>query len=415
MKVNKKAFGLAILFFFAETLKTEFFFGLMILLICVKAMRNNIPRKILNISRNFIIILVLGIIGGLIYISKGQYQVRDYFRDIVRVGMPIIFISFGIISFKSVKSKILVYKSIVYGGVLLSIRHFVLIILNISSVFSQGYSRGIGGMQSETTILALIILLFSSKDDMEFIVKGKLKKYFMIIFLIISDLLYFSRTDIVTFLCFLILFLCCKFVEFFKNGINISKTIKVMVIIFITIGIGYVVIPKQPLNILINKFSNTINEISANKDRNWTYSDINEDWRGFEVYRAKLEYGNANLSQKFVGFGFGKKISLGLSMKLGATLYSEIPILHNGYWYLLIKTGCVGIILFLLFIFKNFAYSFFKMLNSKNQLEYMLISGSCLAIALSTYTITGAFNSSISFPFFVVYGYMYSYFNKNTK
>ena len=410
MKINKEMLLLTILFFLSEILDVEVLFILVLFLILFKSLKRNIPYKILKVNFNFIIIVLLGMIVGLIYIGAEKYGIRDYIRDIFRIGTPFLFISYGIYMFKFFENnKYLLYKSVVYGGILISIRHFMLILININKVISTGTTRGYGGLQSGTTILALVILLFNKKDDIKKIIKSNFNRCLIIFVLLTSMLLYFSRTDIIVFMAFVILFAINKFLKFLKSGINIGRVGKVIFILLIGISICYAIIPKAPIENMINKFANSVNEVSANRVDNWTYSDINTDWRGYEVYRAKLEYKNANLIQKFIGFGFGKKVSLGLTMKLGDYSYNAIPILHNGYYYLLIKTGIVGVMLFLLFIFKNFAYNFCLMIKNKKQFESMMLSGICLWMLLSTYVVTGAFNPKIAFSFFVLFGYLVIY------
>ena len=82
-----------------------------------------------------------------------------------------------------------------------------------------------------------------------------------------------------------------------------------------------------------------------------TMSEINDNWRGFEGYRALKTFDDLSPLQQVTGGGFGTLVDLGFSMNLGGPVeIQELPILHNGYLYLLVKTGIAGVGLFLAYV-----------------------------------------------------------------
>lgn len=79
------------------------------------------------------------------------------------------------------------------------------------------------------------------------------------------------------------------------------------------------------------------------------YGDENERWRGFEIYQAVRKWEDGTRFQQAFGHGMGSQIELGMSFFLAGRFYDAIPQAHNGYATLLVKTGVVGIVCFLLF------------------------------------------------------------------
>lgn len=82
-----------------------------------------------------------------------------------------------------------------------------------------------------------------------------------------------------------------------------------------------------------------------------TFEEVNMNWRGFESYCALQSYLSGNTLEHIVGKGFGTDIDIGFTMTLNDEEFDFIPILHNGYLYLLVKTGLIGLASFLSFLF----------------------------------------------------------------
>jgi len=80
---------------------------------------------------------------------------------------------------------------------------------------------------------------------------------------------------------------------------------------------------------------------------------ININWRGYETSRAILYYSSGTPLNWLTGYGFGAQVDLGLMMPLGSGPKGErtpvqfVPILHNGFAYLLVKGGAIAVCLFL--------------------------------------------------------------------
>jgi hypothetical protein len=136
--------------------------------------------------------------------------------------------------------------------------------------------------------------------------------------------------------------------------------------------------------------------------------DLNAKYRAFEALAALNTYlagGGWNL---LFGNGFGKMVDLGTLMTLGLpgkqTDFQYIPILHNGYLYLLVKTGLVGFLLYASFLVWTFK-AFFQA-RVQPALRYWPQVGLSIVLgtALGTMVMTGPFNKGDFFTTFLVLG-----------
>ncbi|VVP60392.1 hypothetical protein PS838_06143 [Pseudomonas fluorescens] len=120
-----------------------------------------------------------------------------------------------------------------------------------------------------------------------------------------------------------------------------------------------------------------------------TDKDINENWRGYESYRGWTQYLNGELAELIFGQGFGTSINLGLYINLGGSTMNEAPVLHNGYIYLLVKCGFIGVALYialLIHILKSPART--------SNLSGRMISAITIFVIFETFTSSGLLGKS---------------------
>jgi hypothetical protein len=148
------------------------------------------------------------------------------------------------------------------------------------------------------------------------------------------------------------------------------------------------------LESFVQKTANTSSEVNVHSYD--TYEDINLNWRGFEASRAAKTYAEFGDTEKVVGGGFGTIVDLGFAMKLGATeeSFEFVPLLHNGYMELLVKTGLVGLTLFILFCIQiaYMAFREFRQGGKCAKLNGLLLLWTVFVFALTQGSITGILN-----------------------
>lgn len=358
---------------------------------------------IINTCTNIIyliIILLIGTIIGLVHIE--EYGTRELIRDIFYIVNPIIFINIGVYIQRTWKGKYDIYITIIILAVIVSI-------INVFSLFGniQGWinSNSVGsirdiGYVDISAILGLVLLLTQEQRGIKYFGKG-IKSFFTLI-CIVAVVISFSRTYFVTFFILIATIIMGKNKIHNKNFIRIYFTV---VWIIVICGVIYMFIPVTLINDFFTKLARSFTEISSNGD--WSNTiNIVYDWRGYEIYRAKKVFLTGNIIDKFLGYGFGKGIDVGeFSYLVLPGSDGMIPVLHNGYYTMLIKNGIVGLILYLLFYFSSIKTAIRNIKNKRNLYESKFQIGILLALMTLTYFVAGIVSKSSYLVLCLLIGY----------
>ncbi len=186
--------------------------------------------------------------------------------------------------------------------------------------------------------IALFIGLFRKKLKLNDLFPRLLPWYVVMPVLILSFVLSFSRTGLV------ILLVLTAAVTGLIGKINI-KSILVFLIFVISFSVIILTTPRDDVVTFRGKIARSVREVVVKEYT--TYRDININWRGHETWKALETFGSGNVLQKIIGHGFGALVDLDMKMILAGEEFTEIPILHNGYAYILVKTGMTGILCYL--------------------------------------------------------------------
>ena len=139
--------------------------------------------------------------------------------------------------------------------------------------------------------------------------------------------------------------------------------------------------------------------------------DINRYWRGFEAYKAVKTYLDGNLLQYVFGQGFGTQIDLESYWLLGDKELRFIPTTHNGYVYVLLKTGVIGLLLLAVFLYRIIRLGRRHAGARRRDIRCgaKLLVGLGWMLAFTTLVISGVFNKSSLLPAIIMVGLLVSY------
>lgn len=136
------------------------------------------------------------------------------------------------------------------------------------------------------------------------------------------------------------------------------------------------------------------------------YGDVNNNWRGFEAFMALRTYLEGTSLNYIFGRGLGQLVDIGFYMRLGDVELRYLPILHNGYMYILVKSGVIGIVLYLMYLLSIYRHgrrqgsSVDKRKLFCGRLEIII----SLIFLATTLVITGIYNRNELHPLMILLG-----------
>lgn len=337
----------------------------------------------IKVSYLYIIAPLLGIfiVGASSIIG---HEPRHIFRDISYALTPISLIYIG---FKISVSKIMwpgILKILILAGIIIACIHILKFILNPGILSEEISDIRLKAQNPNVALvgLSLVLVIFQKRFKIGNLLPDYFPNFIILPILILSFVLSFSRTSLVLAIVMSISIL--GWVE--KINLKAALTIAFLICSFILIVITA---PKNDITTFRGKIARSFTEIAVSDYKD--YKEINNNWRGYETYRAVNEYKSGNAKQKIFGHGFGSLVDLGMTMNLSGVDFKEIPILHNGYAYILVKTGIFGILCYLLFYFNllRIALKYRNALSSEQVLLSRLLLGCILCLLLSMYVVGG--------------------------
>lgn len=372
--------------------------------------QGKINRFFINLIWPLFFIMILGVIQGPLN------ELENFFRDFVYVLTPIstLLISFWMCNHLSLSRFV---NILIVSGISLSVFH-VSKFLHDFSIFSDNASiiRATVGSGYYLVPIVLNLIFFRNYLGYDVILKNKFARLFSLLICSLALFLFFSRTIyIVTIIIFLV-----NLSLFFRvrSRIFIATFYIIFAIAALIIISPNVYTYFNQESVFIKKIERSFSEIKV-KDYS-SMSDINENWRGYETYRAMVTYADGNWFQILIGQGFGALVDLDVSIRLGSRdeegkYFRFIPVFHNGYVFILLKTGIIGIILYIIFfvkIFKFIGIFHCGKFKHKSAVIRRFVFGCVLSLLFLTYVVGGFFGNTEIIPIFLTIGFLVSYIKK---
>ncbi|HET8573284.1 MAG TPA: hypothetical protein VFL76_05370 [Edaphocola sp.] len=350
-----------------------------------------------------VLLLLLGCISGFNSING-----KDYLRDIFLVVKILIFFISGVVLCSRINNISDFYKCLRTAAVIMALIHLGKIAangFNFSLSINQ-FREDLGrGSTIEFIYVALFISRITSRQFNRLFLKITNIDRILFLLVFISFCLYFSRT------MFINAFLIVSFLKFKLNIRNVFSKRNRSIIALVFLGfitffslrtIASYEAQNSFLSQFVSKLDNITNELvwTSKENTDATLADINTNWRGYEAFRGMQKYLDGSNIQKVIGFGWGSLVDLGMQQELDGKYYEEIPVLHNGYVMLLVKTGVVGLLLYLIFLFRLGFGKFDtptisnKWGNNVGVYVSRLLSSFCIIELVSTLTVTGLLNKN---------------------
>jgi len=371
---------------YLPSFKTNIFFQLAVLTTYFSLEKPKISLRLIKTMLPVVSILLLGFLGMWFYHNPAVFALKDIFHFIKPLqGMLI-----GYFFFKTINNNKIFIKSIVITGFISALIHFLILLCFTDLAAGTVNALRVFTKDNFLELFALFFLGYYKVFFHQDLFESKKKSRVIFIILLLSCLLYFSRTMIVG---GLILFFSIKGYTKITTGM-----LKYIGLAIIATGLlyGYLYSIKidrsaQGIEAFIYKIKIAPEELFKTKINRENHADLWDHWRGYEAKRAFALMEDKPLSYLF-GTGYGSRVNLKFKAPLasgddnGMKFISE---LHNGYPYVLYKTGIIGLALYLYFLL-----GLYKRIYTTTGFETIFISALGLFYLFTTLTITGIYNTS---------------------
>lgn len=364
-------------------------------------LRKNYSLEFIKYTSIFVILFLLAIIVGRFF----EYQTYFIIRDITYLLKPITGLLLGYQLFtKHIKNP---FQFIVYAGLAIACYHLFLVFYGIVVEGAKNVReiREHAGYFNDFEVYTLVILIFSKQLNLGF---SKNKTRLFILILAISSFFYLARTNFIQFIVL---------VAALKGFLVLNvKSLKVVLGIVIATLLAYSAIyyynPRRNgkgMDEFLYKIKIIPTEAFSTKIDRFDWKDFNDNYRSYENIRTvqQLNY-NKNL---LFGEGAGSQVDLKQKLMLGDMLLRHISILHNGYMTVLLKTGLLGLSIYLLSIF-----FFFRKERSSNpilkNIHYIFV-GTGVFLILSNWVFLGLYNQIDTKSLLI--GFLFAYKNEILK
>lgn len=376
----------------------------LLLLVCIGwlATRQPMPPTLVRAVTPFIAAIAVGLVAG---IGADRYL---YFKDAWYYSNPAVIITIGFVLGRLQNDFNRGLRAFLVGGFLVALYHLSSFVMHPELLLRHATQvRTLAGTGYYVTSLAVIVLVgWRGRWRSEL----GLSPAFASLCLLLcaaSTILSFSRT-----MAMVVVLGVLAMGGFFarREWLRIGVFLVVLLLGLGVLKAGVDTSSMQAKNSFIGKLARSTDELSVQDYRSRT--DINTNWRGYETSRALDGWAQAGLAKQIFGQGFGAQVDLGLFQNLsndsrGAVRF--IPIFHNGYVYLLVKTGVVGVLLYLSALWWMYRVGR-RTAGGRGDdpatLQGRALQGCVVVLAVSTWVVAGAFNKFDMFSILMLIGYL---------
>jgi hypothetical protein len=352
--------------------------------------------------------LVLLFLLGLSVSIFHPYAFGDRAKDIAYFSKPILLLYLGYAIIQKIKETTFFFKSFVFLGLAFALLHFYHFI-TYPNLFSTDINtlRNEIGLSDPLELLALVFLFLSFHYPKIQIFKKKRTTNWVFTILIISFLLYFSRTMWVA--IFLLLITSLGYAKISLKGL------KYLGLFLLLIGSFYIYLysieikrDEAGISAFLYKMKIAPAEIFSPK------IDLNDHaalWDHWRAYEAKMAIDQTEGIQHLIGRGFGSLIDLHFVAPLNDEGMQYISMLHNGYAMLYYKTGIFGLFIYFLFLLNLYLFTFYKKyINAYLPINH-LIAALGVYLIFSSLIISGTYN--LKDIYLLTLGGLFALYDKN--
>lgn len=353
-----------------------------------------LAQKKIKFSKNFLFLIFLLFIISTIAIITGLVKNElgyDFLKDFFYLNKPILLILAGYAIVRKINNQEFVYRTVVSVAVFFAAIHLFLVAQYVIAEqdFTVAGIRYYAGRDSVLELFALSFLVANIR-----LKKIKFKHQNLItLVLALSFLFYLSRTMTLVFIFMLIAFL--GYLKLTTKGLRyiLFATLIISALYAYLFSVKIDRDSDRPIDNFLYKLKIAPAEIFIKpgsldvKD----HANLWDHWRAYEASKAIDALNDGKTIDWFFGLGMGSLIDLDFYAPLSDDDKGLrfISLLHNGYAYVLYKTGFIGLLTYILF----FVFILVPFSSIKEMLpSYNILVGIVTFYIISSFVISGLYN-----------------------
>lgn len=175
-----------------------------------------------------------------------------------------------------------------------------------------------------------------------------------------------------------------------EDQAKINKVVKLFFSIMVALVMLFYIMPSSIKSPLMDKVLNSFDEVDSSQKITSVGSAMN-NWRAYEIQSAKEQWkGEWVISQLFgEGMGKGMEIQYVPYSWAGVVDGNEIPLLHNGFYTMLIKGGIIGLAALLWLFMGNVKKGLYMSKHRADKVYSNILVAISVAAVANTYVVRG--------------------------
>ncbi len=361
-----------------------------------------LPRAMLLLLLPFAVMLVVGVLAGF---TADRYLLL---KDAWYVSNPALLMAVGYVLARQLQDTARGLRAFVVGGALVAVGHLLWFVIHPELLRLQATQiRSISGTGYYAAGLACLVLAGHFGHWRDELRLSRSAGAVCLVLCVSSVVLSYSRT-----LALGVLVGGLAVAGFFSQrewlrvGLLVLAGLLLLLLLQASVEAGMA----GGKNSFVAKLARSLDELRPTE--RLSLREINENWRGYETARALAAWRAGEPVQLLVGQGFGAQLDLGLFQNLSRNPRDAvrfIPIFHNGYVFVLFKTGLVGLVMYLAAVVGLYRlgrrHALLKAVDPRHR-QGRLLQACAVVLLVTTWVIGGAFNKFDLFAFMLMTGFL---------
>lgn len=175
-----------------------------------------------------------------------------------------------------------------------------------------------------------------------------------------------------------------------ENQTKIKKVVKLFFSITVALVALFYILPSSIKSPLMDKVLNSFDEVDSSQKITSVGSAMN-NWRAYEIQSAKEQWKGEWVIPQLFGEGMGKGVEIQYVPYswAGVVDVNEIPLLHNGFYTMLIKGGIIGLVALLWLFVGNVKKGLYMSKHRADKVYSNILVAISVAAVANTYVVRG--------------------------